>query len=186
MPFVIFARTFVRHGVIASLLFLNCSHAWAKASCTVAGDHKVTQAVQLLNDKSTKGHKVTMSLLLDASRLGNADAYFNLGLIHMRGLGVPANSSAAVPFFRFASECGILEAQVNLAQLLLDMPDGKAEAASWFKIAADNGSRVAAYNVGLMYYKSLGVRKNTNLAIKYLNIAASAGHIGAMYNLGYI
>jgi tetratricopeptide (TPR) repeat protein len=53
----------------------------------------------------------------------------------------------------------------------------------WYKIAADNGSNTAMYNIGLFYKNGEGVNKNIDLALHWFKRAAYLGNIEAIYNL---
>jgi len=49
-----------------------------------------------------------------------------------------------------------------------------AEAAKWYRKAADQGHASAQYYLGLMYYQGEGVSKNRVLAYMWVNLAAAA------------
>ncbi|MCA6070472.1 MAG: sel1 repeat family protein [Endomicrobium sp.] len=54
------------------------------------------------------------------------------------------------------------------------------EALKWFQKAAANESVVAQYNLGVMYYRGLGVvQPNYTEALKWFQKAAEKGHVGA-------
>jgi TPR repeat protein len=62
-----------------------------------------------------------------------------------------------------------------------------AEAARWYRLAADAGDRQAMFALGLMLLKgATGVAKDRAEATVLFEKAAALGHAGALYNLGVI
>ena len=59
-----------------------------------------------------------------------------------------------------------------------------AEAAKWFRKAADQGHAKAQNNLGVRYAKGQGVRKSYKEAMKWYRKAAEQGHATSQYNLG--
>jgi TPR repeat protein len=60
-----------------------------------------------------------------------------------------------------------------------------AEAARWYRLAADVGDRQAAFSLGLMLLVGApGVAKDRAAAAALFEKAAAQGHAGALYNLG--
>ena len=59
-----------------------------------------------------------------------------------------------------------------------------AEAARWYRMAAEQGYAKAQYNLGLMYAKGEGVPEDGVEAVRWYRMAAEQGHAKAQYNLG--
>ncbi|MDB5593380.1 MAG: sel1 repeat family protein [Hyphomicrobiales bacterium] len=59
-----------------------------------------------------------------------------------------------------------------------------AEAAHWYKLAADRGDRQATFALALAALQGSGIPKDKALAKTLFQKAAAAGHSGALYNLG--
>jgi peptidoglycan hydrolase-like protein with peptidoglycan-binding domain len=59
-----------------------------------------------------------------------------------------------------------------------------AEAAKWWRKAAEQGDAYAQYNLGLMYAKGEGVTQDDVEAVKWYRKAADQGLAEAQYNLG--
>ena len=74
-------------------------------------------------------------------------------------------------------------ANIELSGRVLNPPAG-AEAAKWFRTAAEQGSADAQYNLGVMYYKGRGVARDYVEAAKWLRTAAEQGSATAQSNLG--
>ena len=64
------------------------------------------------------------------------------------------------------------------------VPQDYAEAARWYRIAADQGHADAPYDLGLMYQKGQGVPQDYAAAMKWYRIAAEQGDADAQNNLG--
>ena len=62
----------------------------------------------------------------------------------------------------------------------------RAEAAKWYKLAADRGFAPAQYRLGNMYEKANGVERNLAEAKRYYEMAARQGNAGAMHNLAVL
>ncbi|MES5098247.1 peptidoglycan-binding protein [Agrobacterium sp. BA1120] len=62
----------------------------------------------------------------------------------------------------------------------------RAEAAKWYKLAADRGLAPAQYRLGNMYEKANGVERNLSEAKRYYQLAADQGNAGAMHNLAVL
>lgn len=66
------------------------------------------------------------------------------------------------------------------------VPSDRAEAAKWYKLAADRGLAPAQYRLGNMYEKANGVERNLAEAKRYYQLAADQGNAGAMHNLAVL
>jgi localization factor PodJL len=61
-----------------------------------------------------------------------------------------------------------------------------AEAAKWYRLAADRGLPVAQYRMGNILEKGTGAQRNLNEAISYYQAAAQAGNASSMHNLAVL
>ena len=59
------------------------------------------------------------------------------------------------------------------------MPKDDAEAVRWVRLAAEQGTAAAQFNLGLMYANGKGVPKDDVTAYAWLNIAAAQGQSSA-------
>ena len=66
------------------------------------------------------------------------------------------------------------------------MPQDYAQAANWFRKAADQGHASAQSNLGNMYSNGRGVPQNYAEARKWRGLAADQGNATAQYNLGHM
>ena len=94
---------------------------------------------------------------------GDASTYFNRGLMHDQGVGVPKNAAEAVKWYRLSAELGHIKAQFNLGASYA-RGDGvlkdEAESVKWYRMAAEQGDATAQFNLGGMYGKGEGVPKD--------------------------
>jgi len=78
---------------------------------------------------------------------GNAEANFNLGILHEDGLGVPQSIQAAITHYEKAAEAGSSKAQYRLGLLYsagVRIPRDAAKADRWLAAAAAQGDKDAA------------------------------------------
>jgi len=59
------------------------------------------------------------------------------------------------------------------------VPEDFAEAARWWRLAAEQGHASAQHNLGLMYRDGQGVPEDIALAYMWFNFAAAQGNEGA-------
>ena len=62
----------------------------------------------------------------------------------------------------------------------------KAEAAKWYRKAAEQGDVMAQYSLGGMYFRGEGVSQNFTEAVKWFRKAAEQGDAYAQVNLGFM
>jgi TPR repeat protein len=61
-----------------------------------------------------------------------------------------------------------------------------AQAANWYRKAADAGDKVAQHNLGVLYRDGLGVEKNEAEALAWFQKSAEQGYAKAQLNLGQL
>lgn len=87
-----------------------------------------------------------ISDVLKAAEEGNPAAQFNLGVILLKGEGLPEDHAEAAKWFREAAVQGVASAQYNLGLMLVKgkgVPKDEAEAMQWFSRAAEQGVTAA-------------------------------------------
>ena len=109
---------------------------------------------------------------------GNANAQYNIGLMHHKGQGVTQDPAEAIAWYQRAAEQGIAKAQNNLGLMYFER-QGVARnyfhAHKWFHLAAVQGQADAQRNLGLMYFEGLGVRPDYHQAYKWFYLSAASG-----------
>lgn len=137
----------------------------------------------------TKVHRTDLTDISNAAKQGDVEAQNNLGLMYVKGKGVPQDYAEAAKWFRKAAEKGFAPAQYNLGityQVGKGAPQDYAEAARWYLKAAEQGHADAQNNLGFMYQNGEGVPQDYAKTVKWWLKAAEQGHAYAQYNLGMI
>ena len=117
---------------------------------------------------------------------GHTVAQYNLGLMYVKGRGVPKNYALAKKWLTKAALQGHARARHSLGVMYYfgqGVPKNYVLARKWFTKAALQGHARARHNLGLMYYKGWGVPKNYVLAYLWWSLAAARGHKVAAKNL---
>ena len=128
-------------------------------------------------------HRAALEIWLPLAEQGDAEAQFNLGVMHSRGQGVPEDHTEAVKWFRNAGNRGHAAAQFNLGVIYANgegVPQDDSEAEKWFRRAAEKGFAEAQFNVGLMYEAGLGAPQDYVRAHVWLSLAAALGFADAV------
>jgi TPR repeat protein len=177
------------------------------ASLTALANH----AVALFQRGDSKDLGDALSLYESAGVGGDADAWYNLGILHYNGIGVPVDRQLSLIFIRKAANLGDSAAHFFLysqceegsaaANQHLDVAAaaGHPEAVYYKAMtlqgkgknfipalvnAAEKGSVSAAATLGSLHYNGeSGAVQSPSLAAKWWAIAANAGHAGASHNL---
>ncbi len=116
-----------------------------------------------------------------ASR-GNAEAQFKVGEMYETGFGVKQNSDEAFKWISKAANKGHETAGFKL--LYWDMEknginDSNKEKFAALKSEAEAGNPQAEYYIGKMYARGIGVKKDSDKAIEWLNKAVLVGVFAA-------
>ncbi len=85
------------------------------------------------------------------------------------------------------ANAGDADAQYNLGSaydLGQGVPQDNAQAAAWYRKAAEQGHAAAQYNLGASYYIGQGVPQDYAQAVAWYRKAAEQGHADAQFNLG--
>ena len=109
---------------------------------------------------------------------GNAEAQFNLGLMHISGAGVTQDYKKAMKWYRKAAEQGVADAQNGIGTMYENskgVAQDYKEAVKWYRKAAEQGVSFAQGNLGRMYAMGRGVIKDYVQAHFWFNIAATNG-----------
>lgn len=80
-------------------------------------------------------------------------------------------------------------AQTLIAQIYaggLGVPMSMEKAASWYRLASNNGDPLATFELALLYQSGRGVERDRARAAELFRKASDAGNIAARYNLGLL
>jgi len=111
-----------------------------------------------------------------AAEAGDAEAQFELALMHLNGMAVAKDARVAATWLRQASELGHTEAQFLFGSMIYrgeGVPQDHREALHWFRRAAMAGHAEAQLNLGLMHERGDGTRQDDVRAHMWLNLAAA-------------
>ncbi len=145
--------------------------------------------------------------LRDSAAQGNADAETNLGTLYADGQGVPENFTMAIQWYRKAADQGGAVAQESLGNIYSDVADYEeaqwlvkskassavfcaqckwvfAQAAYWYRKAANQGDSYAQDELGTIYRAGLGVPTSDAIALQWYRKAADQGNADAEMQLG--
>ncbi|MGQ0545948.1 MAG: tetratricopeptide repeat protein [Betaproteobacteria bacterium] len=151
-----------------------------------------------------------------AAEKGDAASAHNLGVIHERAAGALRDREQALKWYRLAAAQGFARAQANLGQLLSQDKDPEArqwiekaaaqkeprglyllgmvhlnegedaQAAMFFRQAAEAKDRNAQYRLSLLYGTGRGVEKDDRQALEWLRRAAEQRQADAQYALAAV
>ena len=102
-----------------------------------------------------------------------------------RCVGAQAQSPAEIAILKKKAAAGDATAQNNLAFMYdngTGVPEDKAEAVKWYRLAAAQGVARAQMNLGVMYANGEGVAEDYVQAYKWWNLAAATGDTDAVKN----
>ena len=165
---------------------------WTLASVLPAnaGELEDAQAAVTAGDYMTG-----LRLLGNLADQDNPNAERLLGVMYVKGLGVPQDYAVAMRWLRLAADKGLADAQNEVGVLYqqgLGIERNQAEAVKWFRRAADQGGlAVAQNNLADCYVLGLGVPQDFGEAFKWYRIAADQGSsyaenvMGVAYQHGF-
>ena len=113
-----------------------------------------------------------------ASKAGDYDATYALGLMYKEGRGVAKDSARAAEYLRAAADSRLAAAEVDYAIMLFNgdgVEKNEEGAAKYFLRAANVGNPVAMNRIARMYVAGRGVAMNLVEAMKWHILARSAG-----------
>jgi uncharacterized protein len=106
----------------------------------------------------------------------NTSAERLLGIMYVKGQGVPQDYVLGMRWMRLAADKGLAEAQNEVGIFYRrgwGVERNEAEAVKWFRLAADQGLLLAQNNLADTYALGLGVPQDLAEAIKWYRIAAA-------------
>ncbi len=105
-------------------------------------------------------HKEGFEELKHAAKGKLPDAYYNLALCYLQGIGRERDERMAAKLFRWAAGKGCAEAQYNLGLCYakgVGVKQDLEKAVHWWQQAADAGIKDAMLNLAICYRQGLGV-----------------------------
>jgi len=163
---------------------------WTLASVlpASAGDFEDAEAAVKSGDYVT-----ALRLLVTLADQDNTYAERLLGIMYIKGQGVPQDFSIGMRWMRIAANKGLADAQNEVGILYQrgwGVERNEAEAVKWFRLAADQDLVLAQNNLADTYALGLGVPQDFGEAFKWYHLAADQGSsyaenvIGVAYERG--
>jgi TPR repeat protein len=144
-----------------------------------------------------------------AAKQGNSKAMFNLGVSYYNGDGVSSDPNLAYAWFLLAQEAGnpaandavkrsaedgehlgvtpdALQQVAAMYEKGADLPQSYADAAKWYRKAADLDDPEARVKLATMLIDGLGVQQDYGLALTLCKAAAKQNYAAGAYCVGYI
>ena len=129
-----------------------------------------------------------IDLLKRAARHGSGKAYYSMGNLYYEGKYLPKDDKKAYENWEKAVELKYYETASNLAYAYIEgvgCEKDESKGIELYTLAADNGSGFSAYKLYYCYANGVwGVKKDIEVAKKYLFKAAEYGDAWGCYNLG--
>jgi uncharacterized protein len=98
-----------------------------------------------------------------------------LGIMYIKGRGVPQDYASGMRWMRIAADKGLADAQNEVGILYQrgwGVERNEAEATKWFRLAADQGLAIAQNNLADTYFLGLGVPQDFGEALRWYHLAA--------------
>ena len=116
-----------------------------------------------------------LRLLTTLAEQDNTYAERLLGIMYIKGRGVPQDYAKGMGWMRLAANKGLADAQNEIGILYQrgwGIEQNEAEAVKWFRLAADQGLVLAQNNLADTYVQGLGVPQDFGEALKWYHLAA--------------
>lgn len=165
---------------------------WTLASVLPVNAGQLEDAQAAVN---TGDYATALRLLGTLADQDNTYAERLLGIMYIKGLGVPQDYALGMRWLRLAADKGLPDAQNEVGVLYqqgLGVERNEAEAVKWFRLAADRGGlAVAQNNLADSYVLGLGVPQDFGEAFKWYRIAADQSSsyaenvLGVAYEHGF-
>jgi TPR repeat protein/tRNA A-37 threonylcarbamoyl transferase component Bud32 len=155
-----------------------------------AADYGHSRAQLLLAESFLSGqgvptnHQIAATWYLRAGEQGDKCAQWRYGQLLRNGQGVEKNLEEAVVWFRKAAEAGHVEAMIELAETLRDLPTFNSdEFLKWAEAASKQGSVHGLYLMGWAFENTFSITRIDDAVALYRK-AAEAGSGEAQMRLG--
>lgn len=153
-------------------------------ACVGGGDKDMTSAQEAASPEALveqaqqayqNGDKAgAVQALEAAAAMGDEVALYNLSVLYRNGDGVAKDEQKAMNFLTQSAEKGYASALSDLGSFYVQQKNFQ-QAAPLLQAAAEQGNRVAQYNLGMMLYLGDGVEKNEELGVALIQQSAAQG-----------
>ncbi|MBQ8521472.1 MAG: sel1 repeat family protein [Bacteroides sp.] len=151
--------------------------------CSAKQDNEMAQVfLGVYYEMFCENYEEAIKWFMKAGEQGNGEALYSIGDFYAEGKGVKKDTKKAFYYYDKSSKCGYSNGMNMMALALLygGIEDFVIErdiykAKELFKISAELGNMVGQRWLGICYLEGLGVEKNRDEAIKWLNKAKEQG-----------
>ena len=183
-------------GVAGVVIVALCCYVGSAEQAAAAGfagqvELKTPLGMESLRNSATQFHSSDVSDVRRRAQLGDAEAFYFLGVMHYYGnaAGVDQNTDEAIRYFKLAADKDHQAAQVNLGMLLLIDPSNSnrnaAQAVTHFTRAAEGGDSDAQWCLGRVYYEArVGRAPDYRRAAHWFKRSADAGNAFGLFHMG--
>lgn len=172
--------------LLATLLLCGCSVNDTPRLATRAAEGDPAACYEyghrlLTGNKVQQNQTQAIEWLKRAADKGNIRAAAALGACYAHALGTKADSTLARKWYTVAAEAGHPHAQISLAEHYLKVaPKDPAQAVTYIRYAAMQGSADAAFLMSICFAQGIGVPAHQGIALGWLTNAAELGHEQAL------
>ncbi len=156
--------------------------------------YKAARAFLYGSDEVEQNFSEAYRLFMEEAEIGNALAMYDLGRMHMDGLGVEMNADAAqewyakalTAFFEVESNKSSPYIQYRIGKMHnagLGTPQDYLKAADWFHMAVAKNHKYAQYSLAGLYYSGHGVEQCYETAFDLYRKSAAQKNPYASYEL---
>lgn len=128
-----------------------------------------------------------LSWFLKAVEKGEPRSMELLGEMYAKGVGVERNYTKSFAWLKLASRQHLYSAYNGMGYLYVKgygvEEKNFTKAKEYFEKAADNDEAGGNYNLGVMYLKGIGVKRDVKLACQFFILAANGGQPKAFFQL---
>jgi TPR repeat protein len=129
--------------------------------------------------------------LQKAADAGNAQAWYAIGFVYSNGVGVEMDLPGAIKYFRKGAVAGDADCQTSMGMVYQagdKIPSGieadPAEAAKWYRLAADQDHTEAIQHLAMMNAAGMGIEKNEEEAARLFRKGAELGNADCIWGFG--
>ena len=133
-----------------------------------------------------KDYATALSEWTQSAQANDAKSQHRLGLMYVKGIGVPKDPAKALNLFQAAANAGNAKAQAAMGNMYaygLAVAKDDVQALKWYHKAADQGDGTAQFDIGLAYAQGNGVKADMAQAVIWYRKAAENGIAEAQNSL---
>jgi len=141
----------------------------------------------LQGDGAPQNYDKAMEAFLEAARLGQHAAEFNIGSMYLHGAGVACDPERALEWYTKAAHTGDPDLLYNIGQTV---ESAHAQLQAWpfaikcYMAAANGGLAEAQAMLAVRFIRGKGVPEDKEIGMRYLDAAVKQGHPSALGFLG--